>query len=299
MARDINDIKNSMTDRFISNAAIQQHYGIVPGSSFLNEFSLVSLENIFFDILAFAIWTLENLWDIFSIETDQQIEENKIFKKAWYVKTALEYQHGFELDDFGNYINGDATTEEIEASKIVANVSFEKAVIQGKGVLRCKVVKFDGDDWVPLSANELSGFDAYINKKTGFGLAVVAISRVHDDLVANMKIWYDPLVINSDGKYRDGSDDTPVITAIHAYLKSIEFNGELVLTDLEAALKDVKGVKIPKVISASSSWSGAQVIDPQSPYEGEIDEIRVSFAGYMRLDVGESTFEYEPRNEQL
>lgn len=261
---------------------------------------MVSLENILFDIVAFAHWSLETLFDIFRAEIGVLIAQSKPFTLQWYIKTALDYQHGFALDDFGEYVNLAATAEEIAASKIVAKVAFEKAIIQGHGVLRCKIAKTEDDELVPLTAQQLAGFDSYINKKTAFGLRVISISRPHDNLVLTMKIWYDPMVLNASGERLDGSDDSPVITAINAYLKSLEFNGELVLTHLADALQKVEGVKIPKITSASSNWPGLALSTAQNvgdnPFGGEIEETRVAFSGYMRLNVDASSFEYLPKS---
>lgn len=300
MARTQQQIKDSMTAGYITNPIVQQLYGLTPSKTFAQEFSLVSLENILFDVIAFALWTFETILDIFRAEIGVLIAQTKPFTRQWYEKTALDYQHGFGLDASGNFVNGLATSEEIAASKIVAKTAFEKTVIQGHGVLRCKVAKNQGADLVPLTSEELSGFDAYINKKTAFGLRVISISRPHDNLVLSMKIWYDPLVLNSAGARRDGTDDKPVINAINAYLQSLEFNGELVLTQLTDALQKIEGVKIPKITAASSNWSSYMIARADgvggNSYSGNIEETRVAFSGYMRLDEDLSSFEYVSKN---
>lgn len=289
-----------MTAGYITNPLVQQLYGLIPGKTFAQEFSLISLENILFDIIAFALWIFETILDIFRAEINVLIAQTKPFTREWYERTALDYQQGFSLDEKGGFINGLATVEEIAASKIVAKTAFEKTVIQGHGVLRCKVAKTEGSDLVSLTSEELSGFDAYINKKTAFGLRVISISRPHDNLVLSMKIWYDPLVLNSAGARRDGTDDKPVINAITVYLKSLEFNGELVLTQLVDALQKVEGVKIPKITLASSSWSNLMAAQAEgvggNSYGGNIEETRVAFSGYMRLEEDLSSFEYVPKN---
>lgn len=286
-----------MTARFMANLTVIQLYGITPGNTFDQEFSIVSLENILFDILSFSFWSIEKLWDIFRIEITNLIAASKPFQLKWYIETALAYQQGYGLTPMLEYDNTGLTAEQIAASKIIAKVAFEKVVINGHGVLRCKVVKEVGDELEKLTPVELQGFNAYINTKTGFGLPVISISRDHDTLVLNMKIWYDPLVINALGQRRDGTDNAPIITAIKAYLKSLEFNGELVLTHLVDHLQKVEGVKIPKVIEASSNMAGLTSDQSiQSNYAGDIEETRVAFSGWMRIDEVNSQFEYIERS---
>ncbi|MBK5213648.1 MAG: hypothetical protein JJE55_08320 [Flavobacteriaceae bacterium] len=289
--RELKDIKNAMTATFVGSETVQLLYGLNPANTFEQEFSIYSIENIFFDIFAFAIWTLESLFYILKNQIDALIVANKHGKLEWYINTALNYQHGFELDDFGDYINGDATPEEIAASKIIANVAFEKSVIRGHGVIRAKVVRLVADEYVQLLPEQLAGFHAYINRKTLFGLAVLSMSRPHDTLTVNMKIWYDPLVLDSNGSRLDGTDDAPAITAIKAYLKSVKFNGEFVGTKLVDEVQKVQGVAIPKLIGAagkSSFLSPGTIATP-------IEEVYATFAGYMRLDVDNSIFEYIAR----
>lgn len=291
--RKLTDIKFAMTAAFIGNERVQLMYKLRPGKTFEKEFSVYSLENILFDVVAFAIWTLESLFYILKNQIDALILANKHGKLEWYIDTALNYQHGFELDNFGDYVNGNATPEEIEESKIIANVAFEKAVINGHGVIRAKVVKEENDEFVQLSPSELAGFHSYINKKTLFGLSVISISRPHDTLKVKMKIWYDPTVIRATGARLDGSDPAPVVTAIKAYLQGLEFNGEFIATRMIDAVQKVQGVEIPRLISATAAPGQGRIA--QEMNEVAIEEIYQTFAGWMRLDVDNSTFEYIAR----
>lgn len=279
-----------MTATFVGNETVQLLYGLNPANTFEQEFSIYSIENIFFDIFAFALWTLESLFYVLKNIIEALILANKHGRLEWYIDTALNYQHGFELDDFGDYINGTATPEEIADSKIIANVAFEKAVINGHGVVRSKVVKLEADEYVQLSPAQLAGYDAYMNKKTLFGLRVISLSRPHDILTVDMKIWYDPLVLDSNGSRLDGTDAAPAVTAIKAYLKSVKFNGEFVGTKMVDEVQKVQGISIPKLVGATAS---VYTLNDQPPQV--IDEIYQTFAGYMRLDVAGSNFEYIAR----
>ncbi|MCH4831219.1 hypothetical protein E5F92_000405 [Flavobacterium columnare] len=52
----------------------------------------------------------------------------------------------------------------------------------------------------------------------------------------------------------DGSDTEPVQNAIRNYLKSIKFNGSLILDSLTTELKKVQGVEIPVIKEAYSKF---------------------------------------------
>ncbi len=102
-----------------------------------------------------------------------------------------------------------------------------------------------------------------------------------------MEIWYDPQLLWQDGSRKDGTDNTPVITAINEFLYTLEFNGELILTKLIDYLQNVEGVKIPKLRQAYSKYGS---FDYQV-----IDETYIARAGYMRLDLDTTQINYLPR----
>ena len=290
MARTIKEIKEAMTATFVASPTVQLLYGLTPGNTFAQEFSLLSLESILYDVIALGIYTFEKIVDINTENIDKKIEKTKYLLKPWYIETALNFQLGFAIDTMGNYINGLATAEEIEESKIVARVAYEKAVIQGHGVLRFKVVREIDGELGPLEANQLLSFSAYINKKTGFGMRVIAVSRPHDNLTLSGKIWFNPEILGPTGARLDGTDDQPHITAIKAYLKNLEYNGELILTKLVDELQKVEGIVIPKINEASSQWSGGLLVGQLNT--GNFEEIRVAFSGYFRLNEIATSFEF-------
>lgn len=283
-----------MTATFIQNERVQLLYGLQPGKTFEEEFSVVSVESILFDVFSIAIWVLEGSFDQFRKQLDALILANKHGKLEWYITTALNYRHGFALNNFGEYTDGSATPEDIASSKIIANVAFEKAVINGHGVIRCKVVKEESGVYKQLDTSELTGFSSYMNKKTLFGLSIICLSRPADVLRVQMKIWYDPLVIDSTGARLDGTDDAPVVTAIVNYLQSLEFNGEFVAMRMIDSLQAVEGIEIAKLVQSYGAPS-FQLSQMSEENGNVIDEIYQSFAGWMVLDVPNSTFEYIPR----
>ena len=54
MARDRKTIKKELTDAFISDPTIIALYGLVSGQTFEEQFSLVSVENVWFDNISLA-----------------------------------------------------------------------------------------------------------------------------------------------------------------------------------------------------------------------------------------------------
>ena len=97
MTRTISDIKRSMTDQFMAEPVIREKYGLSANDSFDEKFSKVSLENIYFFIVAAAIFALESIFEQFRADVDNRIAEAVLASIPWYHKVCMDFQYGDEL----------------------------------------------------------------------------------------------------------------------------------------------------------------------------------------------------------
>ena len=86
-----------MTQQFMADATIQELYGFSVGAVFEDTFSAVSLESIWFSIVASAIYVLESLFDAFRADVDAKIAGAVVASIPWYHKICLEFQYGDSL----------------------------------------------------------------------------------------------------------------------------------------------------------------------------------------------------------
>lgn len=288
MARTFEEIKLSITESFINNATIQDKYGLTPGQTFEQEFSKVSLENIIFSIIAFSIWSLESLWDIFKAENEAEMAKQKIHSKQWYRQKALDWQYGFSvIPGTDQFNNTGKSEEEIEASKIVAQAACIKMISSsGYGILRVKAAKASGHELVKLDEPELNALKYYfLRYATDAGTQLNVTSNNADDLKLVVDVYFDPTVLSTSGARLDGTSETPVLDAIKDFLRSIEFNGALIIGDLENHLRKVNGVSRETKIKEARSKYGQYTYEHTGIQNvGLIDAIRVADAGYMKLD---------------
>lgn len=296
MARTLKDIKLSITNSFIENESIIELYQLTPGNSFEQEFSKVSVEWILFDLITYAIWSLEVLFDIFKNEMETEISKNKIHSKDWYRQKALDYQYGFSIiPGTDKFDNTGASDDEISASKIVAQAACIKMISStGYGILRVKVAKDDGSgNLAKLSNPEHEAIRYYfLRYATDAGTQLRVTTGDPDDLKLRLDVYYDPLVLSTTGTRLDGSSETPVIDGVNSFLKSLEFNGALVISDLSAYLRTIEGIKLAKIKSASSKYGNYTYTTTDIINVGLIDEIRVADSGYMQLDLDEFEINY-------
>lgn len=253
MARTTKQIKTEITTAFMANETLANQYGFELGASFDVEFSIVSLENILFEIVALALFVHEQFFDQHTLEVDYKFANQKAGTLPWYRTMALQFQYGFDLvPDTDVFDNSTANDDQIEASKIIKYAAVNEAEDSSRVILKiageANGVLTDFDDPAQVEAIE-----AYINEIRVAGVQVTIINYKADQLYLNLRIKRDVLVLTDTGmNKKDGN--YPVQEALQEFMKELEFNGELLLSALIDKLQLVPGVIDATLLSASSSW---------------------------------------------
>ena len=269
MARTIQEIQT-----LILQAKAQE-----PALNELNSTSKVAIWRLWVYIIAVAIWSLEKLFDQHRADIDKRLAELKPHTARWYRSKALAFQYGFDLlPDSDKFNNQGHTEEAIEASKIVKY----SAVIESKneGRLIVKIAGEQGDTLQPITDAQKQAFESYLQEIKDAGVRLSVVNYQPDVLHLQMKIIYDPLVLDSNGQSIIHATK-PVEETIKSYLKRLPFNGELVLAHLIDALQQAEGVKIPHLVLAQS-----KNITSSGGY-GAFETIEISkipTAGYFTID---------------
>jgi hypothetical protein len=278
MARTIDEIQLSMLTAIAADATL---------SPVATSTSKVAIFRLFTRIVAVAIWTVEVLFDTLKVELNELLALLKPHSLRWYANKAKDFQYGYSLPiDTDKYDNTLLTEEEIEDSKIVKY----SAVTEGDdGKLRIKVAK-EAADLEPLAGGELAAFSEYMARIKDAGVRLLITSNTPDKLKLTLKIFYDPLILNSNGQRIDGSDLEPVQNAVRTYLKNLPFNGVFVLAYLVDALQKVEGVVIPHIVTCSTSYAAFPFTTVNVQYLPD--------AGYLRFEVvGDLVLEFEAQSQ--
>ena len=238
MARTIRQIKGAMTQQFMADPTIIERYGFEAGAAFDNTFSAVSLESIWFSIVAAAIYVLETLFDAFKEDVDAKISEAVVASIPWYHKISLEFQYGDSL-----------VFDEQTQSFVYPVVDTTKQIVKYAacrdlgGMVYVLVSKDNGSgEPAPLSADELTAFDAYLRDRKPAGVLLQAASYSPDDVQISMTVQYNPQVLTPEGKLIADPSVYPVEDAINNYLKGIVYGGALNKTKLVDAVQSAAGV---------------------------------------------------------
>lgn len=202
-------------------------------------------------IVAVCTYAHEVLFDSHKAEVTALIAAERAHTEAWYIALAKKFQFGYSLPvDSGEYAAVDADAQ------IITGAATKEVAIGGVSVLRVKVAKTVSGAFAELDAPELTAFAAYMERVKDAGVHLSCTSQEGDDLQLELDLYYDPLVLDSDGARLDGTATSPVMDAIKVFLGELPFNGELILNRLRRAIEDVDGIVIAEITLAQAQFGG-------------------------------------------
>lgn len=270
MARSIEEIRNDILTAMTAEPALQD----------LNSTSKTAVWRLWVYITAFAIWTLEKLFDTHKSEVYKALKQLKPHTLHWYRNKALAFQYGFDLlEDSDQFDNDGHTDEEIEASKIIKYAAVTETNEESRLIV--KIATEQGGELQPINLAQKASFSAYLAEIKDAGIRISVINYRPDILRLQMKIYRDPLVLDENGQ-SILTGKKPVEEAIKNYLKKLPFNGELVLAHLVDELQKVEGVKIPHLLLAESKWIDASV-GGYGDFQ-PIDVKAIPISGYFEIE---------------
>lgn len=277
MARTVNDIYDSL---IAEKENLTNLSGLQPdpddAQTFLQDLtstSKVAIWRLMLYLVAFGTHVLEVLFDTHKAEILDLKYKLITGTPRWYQQKALEFQNGDSLSWNGaQYVY--ATIN--EANQIVKRA----AVVASGGITRIKAAKLDVDGItpIPLSAGEVVSFTTYMQTIAFAGINILVISTDPDDLIFNVKAYYDPLVLSPTGEDIENPGVFPVEDAINNYIKNLPFNGVLNLTKVIDEIQGAKGVIDPVLESAQARYGS-------NPFATIVDNY-TSFAGHMTIHSG-------------
>lgn len=227
-----------MTQQFMSDPTIVEMYGFTEGAVFEDTFSAVSLESVWFSIVASAIYVLETLFDLFRADVDKKISGAVVASIPWYHKIALEFQYGDSLV-FDEATQG-FVYPVVDTTKQL--VKFAACRDMGGGVYVLVSGADSSGNPVALSSDVLSAFESYLRERKPAGV-ILSVNSLNPDLVRSvMTVQYDPQVLTPDGELITDPSVKPVEDAVNAYLKGIVYGGVLNKTKLVDAVQGARGV---------------------------------------------------------
>ncbi len=244
----------------------------------LNNTSRVPVWKIVFYAVAYGIFLIDTLFDLFRTETDLKIKLLKPATLLWFAEKVKTFQYGDNLvPETDYYDNTGQTEDQVTAKKVIKYAAaIEQSFSNGRFGVRIKAAGEDGGGIrIKLPDAERDAAREFVKRFKPAGTYVELTTDDADHLKLTLKVYYNPLVLNATGQRLDGADPTPLQTAIKNHLKNLPFNGRFNLTALVDAMQAVDGVSDPRITSAQTQYAAL-------PYTEVIDE-RIPDAGYLKI----------------
>lgn len=270
MARSKKEIIEHVHAAFMSNPILRSVYGLSEGEgvTFKDEFSLVSLEAQWIEVVSTVAKAMEDLMDVHLEEIQERLNKMVPGTLEWYREKALEYQEESELEWNADRLQF-AYPHIDEDAQIIHFVSVNET---DSGLLM-KVATIDAEgNPIKLKETALIAFRTYMDAIKYAGVQLTVLSRDADTMNLKLKVYYNPMILTNDGSLLTKVDQYPVKDAIVEYLKLLPFNGIFNVTDLIDALQTVPGVMNPLFVSAKAQFGNVWV---------DIEDYYQSNAGYI------------------
>lgn len=242
MARTITSIENEIIAQVQANATL---------GPLLTSMSKTAIWRLMVFVCAVVMWSIEQLFDIHKADIEEQIATLKPHSLRWYAEKTKLFQYGFNLvPETDVYDNTGIDESVVESSKII---DYAVAVEVERG-LRIKVATTVGNDLAPLNIDQLNAAKQYLKRFKDAGVKVEMTSTVADSLKLTADVYFNPLVLKSDGSRLDGENSTPVQDGTKAYLKNLPFNGLFILQNLVDEMQKIDGVVLIDIKAASARY---------------------------------------------
>ncbi|MCT3661037.1 nucleotidyltransferase [Elizabethkingia anophelis] len=251
--------------------------------------SKAAVWRLMFYIVAFAIYTHEQIFGAHQAELEVLLRKEKAHGLLWYREKAKAFQYGFQLlPDKDQFDNTGKTDDEIEASKIIKYAAISEDDKESRLIL--KIATETNGKLSPITESQYNGFRTYANEYRDAGVKITIINYLPDILKMHLQIKVDDKIIDENGFHRL-QGNKPFEDAINEFMKELPFNGELMLNSLVDKLQKVPGVIDPWLFTADSKW-----LDPKTGGYGNYEPIQISKipeSGYFDVDWPSTVIEYK------
>ena len=242
----------------------------------LSSNSRVAIWRLIAYVVAFAIWTHEQVFELFKAQVEEIAAGAIPGTARWYFDRVLEFQYGEPLvydNGIYNYAGDNP------ALQIVKYCAIEE---RPDGVVVVKTAKDSNGDPLELASAELAALQSYLQQIKFAGTRLSVVSFAPDQLKVFYEIFYDPIVPLQDVQQE-------VELAIHSFVKNLPFNGRFNINKLTDQLQLLEGVTDPVFQSAEARYGAL-------PYQAVTREYS-SNAGSLEIDSSaplSTTITYTP-----
>ena len=253
-------------------------------NSVVKNLSLVAVWRLFLWSVAVGIFILEGLQDVFKDEVTETILANQYGQLRWYQTVSLAFQLGDQLVWNGQYWEYELIDE---TKQIITQAA---STVSTSGTITLKVAKGDLPNIEPLETAELEAYIFYIKGSNEpsvndgiapAGTLIEIISAENDELKFALDVFYNPLILASNGSKIDDAASFPVEDAINDFINTLPFDSIFRVSGLVDAIQLVSGVNDIVVKNCDARRAGEVTY---TDVLALIGQRYTTFSGYLRMD---------------
>ena len=281
--RSLDEIYNQITSKFMESEEVQDLYALDGVQSFKSVFSKASIEGIIFYIMAFAIWVHESIIDTYKKDMEEYVRNMKPHTTFWYKSMAEKFLYGMQFDDKESvFITENKTDKEIEEAQIIKYASASDK----ENLVSVKICTKNDGKRQPLSAKQLTSFNAYISRIKDAGVRIDIINDAPDILSGTITIYYDSIMDVEKIKKE-------CYEAIKDYIQNLPFDGVYTNMALVDRLQQISGVTVAEAKDMYSK-TYLKAGEPDTD-EYRIDTVCRPKSGYYTVDKIENLITLDMR----
>jgi len=255
MARTREEIKQSMID-YVANSPILSVSFTSP--------SAMAIWRLAIDMVSFAIWVHEGLWELFKLEVEALEASAYVHTDGWYAERMLEYQHGDAL------VVDDVTKQPSYAVLDESKRVITQVAVVGEGISLIKCAKGGAGSLEALDSAELTGALSYLRDIQSPGIQIGLVSLNADLLKLVGQVKYKGTLTDAQVQVEAAVDE------FLSDLNAFNFNGELKRSDLISYVRSKDRIEDFFLTGFEGKRDGGAYQNIERAY--------FPFAGYSKVD---------------
>lgn len=237
MARSVAEINSFIVSNLVAQMAT---VGITIDPTQWSKFNI--MRNMCYTVAICQAY-MEQLQDVFTASLEAIYNKSAAASNLWIQAQMLVFQYSATNPQVLQFVNNVTGYAVIDPTLYIITACSVSVTISGQVIIKVAT----GNPFAALSGPQVAAAQAYANYKFTSGINYSVVSLDPDRMYIEATIWY-------QGLY-SSTIQAAVIAAINAFFQDLfieEFNGNIQMSDLEQAIRDVPGVNDVELFNVSA-----------------------------------------------
>lgn len=247
--------------------------------------SKMSILDAFTWVTSAAIWTFENVMDVFKIDLARDLQNRVNGTPAYYANALLKYQTGDSLvvSDDGTKFSY-ATID--EKKRVVTKVAYSEEKEEGfhDRLLILKIATGQSGAYEQINEDELLLIRAYLSQILFAGQHALVVSRKGDVLIPRVTVYYDGTITQEEAF-------SNIEKALNDFTANVDFNGVVYAQKIIDCIQSAEHITDVEIVSDATNHQGIfvaqydddnHIIEIEGNKEIKVGRYFIPNSGYLK-----------------